>query len=148
MDTYEEYSEEEKLVGLARDTDPDTSHEAAEKLDTSKLLGTIYGIVAKYGDKGCIGEQVIQALPHIRPQSISPRFSQMIAMGMLEDTRERRVAGSGYLQIVRRIKLPPFMGQYKKYPTSGIALALLRDFPENGNIEAWNLERKQFLGEQ
>jgi len=148
MDNYEEYSEEEKLSGLARDTDPDTSHEAAEKLDASRLCGTIYGIVAKYGERGCIGEQVVQALPHLRPQSITPRFSQMIALGMLEDTLERRVASSGYLQIVRRVKLPPFIGQYKKNYTSSIALTLLRDFPEHGSTEAWNLKRKQFLGEQ
>jgi len=148
MYNYEEYSEEEKLAGLARTIDPDTSHQAADKIDVTKLLGTVYGIVAKYGERGCIGEQVVQALPHLRPQSITPRFSQMIALGMLEDTLERRVASSGYLQIVRRVKLPPFIGQYKKNYTSSIALTLLRDFPEHGSTEAWNLKRKQFLGEQ
>jgi hypothetical protein len=70
----------------------------------------------------------------------------MIALGMLEDTLQRKLASSGYLQIVRRVKLPPFISQHKRYFSPGIALALLREFPENGNTEVWNSERKQFLG--
>jgi hypothetical protein len=146
MDSYEEYSEEEKLSGLARNNDPDTSHEAAEKLDASRLCGTIYGIVAKYGERGCIGEEVIQALPHIRPQSVSPRFAQMIDMGMLERTGERRVASSGYFQIVRRVKLPPFIDQHRGATRLSTAVELLQEFPENGSTEAWNAKRKKFLG--
>jgi hypothetical protein len=146
MDNYEEYSEEEKLSGLARDTDPDTSHIAAEKLDASRLCGVIYGIVAKYGERGCIGEEVIQALSHIRPQSVSPRFAQMIDMGMLEDTQERRVASSGYLQAVRRVKLPPFLGTSRPQYKSGAAITLLRSFPEQGDTTEWNAKRRKFLG--
>jgi len=145
FDAMDNYSDNEKLSGLARDTDPDTSREAADKLDASSLCGIIYEVIAKYGDRGCIGEQVIQALPHLRPQSISPRFSQMIDMGMLEDTMERRVASSGYLQIVRRVKLPPFINQHRGATKLEAAVTLLRNFPENGNTGAWNIERKQFL---
>ena len=141
-----EDAEDEKLSGLARNTDPDTSSAAADKLDASRLCGIIYEIMAKYGDKGCIGEQVIQALPHIRPQSISPRFSQMIDMGMLERTVERRVASSGYFQMVRRVRLPPFTHQQRGATRLETAINLLQDFPENGSTEAWNIERKQFLG--
>jgi hypothetical protein len=52
-DEYDEGDEgDEKLRGLARGTDPNTSHEAANKIDTSKLCGMIYGIIAKYGEGG------------------------------------------------------------------------------------------------
>lgn len=142
---YEDYSGDEKLPGLAREIDPVTSHEAADKIDTTRLCGIVYGVIAKYGDRGCIGEQVIQALPYLRPQSVSPRFAQMIDMGMLEDTMERRVASSGYRQIVRRVKLPPFVGQHRGESRAAAAVNLLRDFPESGSTEAWNLKRKQFL---
>ena len=145
FDTLDGYSENEKISGLVRNNDPETSHQAADKLDASSLCGIIYEVIAKYGDRGCIGEQVIQALPHLRPQSISPRFCQMIDMGMLEDTMERRVAGSGYLQIVRRVKLPPFINQHRGATKLEAAVTLLRNFPENGNTGAWNIERKQFL---
>ena len=145
FDTPNDHFENEKISGLVRNNDPETSHQAADKLDASSLFGVIYGVIAKYGDGGCIGEQVIQALPHIRPQSISPRFCQMIDMGMLEDTMERRVAGSGYLQIVRRVKLPPFINQHRGFTKLEAAVNLLKDFPENGNTGAWNIERKQFL---
>ena len=140
-----EDAEDEKLSGLARNTDPDTSVAAADKLDASRLCGRIYEVIAKYGDKGCIGEQVVQALHYIRPQSIYPRFSQMVDMGMLECTAERRVASSGYFQMVRRVKLPPFTHQYRGATRLDTAIKLLQDFPENGSIEAWNIERKQFL---
>ena len=67
-------------------------------------------------------------------------------MVMLEDTMERRVASSGYRQIVRRVKLPPFVEQHRGESRAAAAVNLLRDFPESGSTEAWNLKRKQFLG--
>lgn len=154
MDTYDEtddfdiddFDTDEGIKGGVRVTDPDTSHIAADKIDASRLIGIVYGIIAKYGERGCIGEEVVQALPHIRPQSISPRFSQMIDMGMLEVTGERRLASSGYPQIVRRIKLPPFIDSLILRYKPSVALSLLRSFPEHADTTEWNEKRKKFLG--
>ena len=68
MVTFDEFggfsnedSEDEKLSGLARNTDPDTSSAAADKLDASRLCGIIYEIMAKYGEKGIASRALTEA---------------------------------------------------------------------------------------
>jgi hypothetical protein len=95
--------------GLARNTDPDTSHAAAEVVNAGRLMHLIYKEIAKYGEAGCISDEVMVAMPDTPTQSISPRFRQMIDRGMLELTGEKRKGDlCGRLQVVRRVLAPPF----------------------------------------
>ena len=94
--------------GLAREFDPDTSHAAAESVDAAKLCDVVYAVIARYGDEGCISDDVDVALPHIAHQSLTPRYRQMIDAGMLELTGEKRQGRLKHLQLVRRVLPPPF----------------------------------------
>ena len=43
---------------LARRGDPDTSHEAAESVNTSYLESLVYKKIKEYGEMGCISDEV------------------------------------------------------------------------------------------
>lgn len=97
-------------TGLVRHSDPDTSRMAAELVDAPKLMREIWLAMTQFGEKGCIGDEVQDALPHLDNQTISPRYIQMIKKGMIELTGEkRRGTHNGRMQLVRRICLPPFV---------------------------------------
>lgn len=94
------------MDALARNTDPDTSHEAAEAVDARGLCEIIYKVIAGYPD-GCISDDVEAALPHILSHSLTPRYRQMVDAGMIEITGEKRKGDSGHYQQVRRVLPPP-----------------------------------------
>ena len=97
------------VTGLARRDDPDTSHEAAALVDASKLMREVYFAMLPFGERGCIGDDLKDALPHLEYQVISPRYVQMIKRGYIEKTGEkRRGTHNNRKQDVRRIKHPPF----------------------------------------
>ena len=98
---------------LARDTDPDTSHAAAEAVDAQGLCEIIYKLMAGYKD-GCISNDVEAALPHILSHSLTPRYRQMVDAGMIEVTGEKRKGDSGHYQQVRRVLPPPFQPSVKR----------------------------------
>jgi hypothetical protein len=89
---------------MARNTDPDTSHEAAEKVDTARLERMVYEVICKYPN-GCIADDVERELSHLRSHSITPRFAPLIRKGFIFDTGLRRAASSGRSQrIVKALK--------------------------------------------
>jgi len=104
---------------LARDTDPATSHAAAESVDALGLCLKVYGVMAEWGSNGCIADDVGEALPDILSHSLTPRYKQMVEMGMIEVTGEQRKGHSGRYQQVRRTLPPPFIPQSKKLSTRG-----------------------------
>jgi len=87
---------------MVRTTDPDTSMDAAEKVDSTKLEQQVYEVIAKYPD-GCISEQVMTHFPNHGVQTISPRFAPLIRKGFIEDTGERRKASTGHSQRVMKV---------------------------------------------
>ncbi len=87
---------------LARGTDPDTSHEAAQSMDTNELENLVYQIIAKHPN-GCIADDVERELSHLRSNSITPRFAPLIRKGFIVDTGERRRASSGRSQRVVKV---------------------------------------------
>ena len=112
----------EIIPGLARHTDPETSHEAAEEMDASNLIESIYRVMAEYGDEGCISDDVDDDLPGVLHQSLTPRFRQMLDRGMIEYTGEkRRSLKSNRLQLVRRVLSPPFIPPLKRVVNPGRA---------------------------
>ena len=89
---------------MVRTDDPDTSHDAAETLDSAAMERLVYETIAKFPN-GCIADEVEQALPHVRSHSITPRFAPLLRKGFITDTGESRLASSGRNQrVVRAVK--------------------------------------------
>ena len=103
--------------GLARNTDPDTSHEAADQVDASGLMQEIYAAMSTFGDAGCTADDIEDYLSHLQNWTISPRYKQMVERGMIEVTGEKRVGKSNRMLMVRRVLKPPFKAQRKIVPS-------------------------------
>ena len=99
MKTYDLFDFGTDPKELVRTTDPDTSHEAAATVDTTRLEALVYETVCKYKD-GCIADDVIRDLAYLRAHSVIPRFAPLIRKGFIFDTGERRMASSGRAQRV------------------------------------------------
>tara|TARA_R100000458_G_C8266445_1_gene241468 strand:+ start:1492 stop:1809 length:318 start_codon:yes stop_codon:yes gene_type:complete len=65
---------------LVRNNDPSTSHEAAEKLDVSKMERIVLQTINKFPN-GCISDDVLNALPEYRYNTITPRYIQLKEKG-------------------------------------------------------------------
>ena len=87
---------------LARRKDPDTSMDAAEKVDSTTLEQQVYEVIAKYPN-GCIADEVMTHFPNRGVQTISPRYAPLIRKGFIEDTGERRKSVTGHSQRVLRV---------------------------------------------
>lgn len=102
---------ENPVPGLARNTDPETSHLAAALVDAPKICQAVYLAMEPFGNDGCISDQVGDALAEkgIEVQTFTPRFRQMVDLGMIEVLPEkRRGHHNNRLQQVRRILPPPW----------------------------------------
>jgi hypothetical protein len=104
MKTYDLF---ERIFGthpkkLVRTNDPDTSHAAANSVDTSQLESMVYEVISKYPD-GCIADDVERELANLRSHSITPRFAPLMRKGFIFDTGERRMASSGRSQRVVKV---------------------------------------------
>jgi hypothetical protein len=86
---------------MVRKEDPDTSKDAAEKVDSTKLEQMVYEAIAKYPD-GCIADDVMTHFPSHGIQTISPRYAPLIRKGFIEDTGERRKSSTGRSQRVMK----------------------------------------------
>ena len=84
-----------------RNTDPDTSHEAAKQVPTTKLEAIVLDMIQKFPD-GCIADEIERELFNFRINSITPRFAALIRKGYIVDTGERRRASSGRSQRVMK----------------------------------------------
>jgi len=98
----------EQLAGEARDSDPWTSHTAAKSVDAWALMQKIYSVMEFYGPVGCTSEEVERVLPNILRHSITPRFIQMMRLGMIELTGESQLASTKHYQLLRRALPPPW----------------------------------------
>ena len=86
---------------MVRKEDPDTSKDAAEKVDSTKLEQLVYEVIAKYPN-GCIAEEVMSHFPNHGIQTISPRYAPLLRKGFIEDTGERRKSITGRSQRVMK----------------------------------------------
>lgn len=87
---------------LARTNSPDTSKEAAEKVDTSALEWIVYKAIRSYGQRGCISDQLITIFNTYPYSSITARYRALLDKNYIEDTGERRPGKSGRNQRVMR----------------------------------------------
>jgi len=89
---------------LVRTTDPDTSMDAAEKIDSTTLEQQVYEVIAMYPN-GCISDEILEHFPSRGVQTISPRYAPLIRKGFIEDTGERRKSITGHSQrVLKAIK--------------------------------------------
>jgi hypothetical protein len=84
---------------MARNTDPDTSHEAAEKVDAARLERMVYEVICMY-PSGCTSDQIMRHFPSHGVQTISPRYAPLLRKGFVYDTGERRLGNLGRPQRV------------------------------------------------
>jgi hypothetical protein len=118
--------EQMELRGLARNTDPETSHTAGKSVDAGRLMQRIYKVMARFGDEGCISDDVGHALPDLGVQTYTPRFKQMIDKGMIELTGEKRKGDANRMQLVRRVLPPPFTPRIDTSMTSSEVITELK----------------------
>jgi hypothetical protein len=88
---------------LARKDSPETSKEAAQAVDSTKLEQIVYEAIKGFPD-GCISDDVLEALPEHRYSSITPRYKALLDKGFIEiiGTRAGR---SGKNQRIMKVKL-------------------------------------------
>lgn len=84
-----------------RKTDPDTSHEAAKKLNLTQLEDTVLSAIQQFPN-GCISDDVLKTLPAWGVETITPRYAALLRKGHIIDTGERRKAKSGRNQRVMK----------------------------------------------
>lgn len=90
---------------LVRRGSPDTSHEAAKAVDSSKLEALVYEAIRSFGERGCISDEVRALFPSLPYSSVTARYKALIDGGYIEETGERRKGLSGRSQrVLRAIK--------------------------------------------
>lgn len=85
---------------LVRSNAPDTSIEAAESVDTTRLEGMVYETIRKFGSHGCISDEVRALHPQYPYSSITARYRALMDKGYIVDTGKRRTGASGRNQRV------------------------------------------------
>jgi hypothetical protein len=84
---------------LFRKNDPQTSFEAAEKVDTPSLEKMVYEAIKSFGEHGCISDQILEMFPQMPYSSITARYKALLSKGYIEITGTR-VGRSGRQQRV------------------------------------------------
>jgi hypothetical protein len=79
---------------LARADAPDTSLEAAESVDTTRLEQAVYEAIKQFPN-GCISDEVRAMFPHYPYSSITARYKALMTKGFIQDTGFRRPGRSG-----------------------------------------------------
>ena len=85
---------------LVRTDDPDTSRASALAVDTTKLEAMVYETIKKFGEQGCISDQILALHPSYPYSSITARYRALLDKGFIVDTGERRKGQSGRNQRV------------------------------------------------
>ena len=84
---------------MARTTDPVTSHEAAEKVDSRTLELMVLKAIHESPD-GLTTDELMRHFPAYGVQTVSPRFAPLLRKGLIYDTGLRRKGASGVCQRV------------------------------------------------
>ncbi len=88
---------------LARKDSPETSKEAAQAVDSTKLEQIVYEAIKAFPD-GCISDEVLEALPEHRYSSITPRYRALLDKGFIEITGTREGRSGKKQRVMKVIK--------------------------------------------
>ena len=90
---------------LHRTDSIDTSKDAAESVNTTRLERMVYEAVSTFGDYGCTQDDVL-SMPQFKNlpySSVTARFSSLLHKKYIKDTTMRRKGRSGRNQRVVRV---------------------------------------------
>jgi predicted HTH transcriptional regulator len=79
-------------MSYARDTDPDTSQDAADSISIQYMEGLVMDAVAKFG---AATSQEVAAVLSLSRDSVSPRIAALCRKGLMRDSGARRKGPSG-----------------------------------------------------
>tara|TARA_R110000824_G_scaffold399542_1_gene605136 strand:+ start:2009 stop:2338 length:330 start_codon:yes stop_codon:yes gene_type:complete len=84
---------------LYRQTDPQTSREAAQSLEVSAMERTVAEAIKGFRAAGCISDQVLDALPQHRYSTVTARYKQLKEKGIIfvDDRKAKGASGRGQL---------------------------------------------------
>ena len=88
---------------LVRVEDPETSHIAADQIDSATREIMVYEAIASFGDDGCISDDIIALFPFFPYSSITARYSALKKKRLIEVIGSR-VGRSGKPQSIMRAK--------------------------------------------
>jgi len=83
---------------LVRADAPDTSHEAAEAIDTTRMEGLVYEAIKRFPN-GCISDEVRGLFPGYPYSSVTARYRALLDKGFIIDPGLRRPGKSGLNQL-------------------------------------------------
>ena len=99
------------MIGKARNTDPRTSHEAAQSMDTNRLERIVLNAIKAHGENGATHDEVWDYLhqsksnPQYREGSITPRYKQLEMKGHIYTNGTTRKGRAGRGQLVRYLNV-------------------------------------------
>ena len=88
---------------LARREDPVTSHQAAQKVDTTKLESLVYEAIKGFPD-GCISDEILEMYPNYPYSSITARYKSLLDKGFIEVTGVKRGKFGRNQRIMKAVK--------------------------------------------
>lgn len=88
--------------GLARTTDPETSHEAA-KIEVNNLEAIVLEEFRK-ARKGLTAEELSRKIPGVPLNSLTPRLAPLVRRGLLLPTGRRQVSSGRYQRVLEFIR--------------------------------------------
>ena len=74
---------------LVRKEDPTTSHQAAQKVDTTKLETMVYEAIKGFPE-GCISDDILSMFPNYPYSSITARYRALLDKGFIEVSGVKR----------------------------------------------------------
>lgn len=84
--------------GLARHSDPSTSHAAAAAVDVTAKEQAVLDAIRQF-PKGCIADDIAR-VTGLRDGSVTPRLRPLLRKGLIQRTGESRPGMSGRHQLV------------------------------------------------
>ena len=87
---------------LVRSDSPETSVEAAQSLDSTKLEELVYKTISSF-ENGCIQDEVLDSLNHLPYSSVTARFAALKRKGLISVDNGKRKGKSGKNQSVMKV---------------------------------------------
>jgi len=92
---------------LVRTDDPDTSHEAAEAVDSTRLERMVFDAIGTFGRNGCISDELrAKFFTGYSYSSITARYSALLDRGKIEIIGKRKGISGRNQRIMRVLDKP------------------------------------------
>lgn len=102
---------------LVRRHDPDTSHEAAQSVDSTRWESRVYKAICAFGRDGAIQDEILTEIAgtygHVPYSTVTARFKSLEEKGLIVYTQQKRKGLSGRHSRVRVAS--KFIGQQELF---------------------------------